>query len=307
MTIYLDIIFIENLFMNYIILFGTGYVMKIKMKHRLLFLSSILGSIYAIFAYAQNTYNNISLGIKILLSILMVFLAYIPKSIKQLLKELLIFYLISFAFAGCAIFLLYIVKPENIIIRNGVFIGSYPLKIVSLGGIIGFFIVCAAFKSVKNKMSTKDMVCNLKIRIDQNEIKVRSLIDSGNMLKDPISGMPVIVVEKSKLENIVQTEILENLTEILNGKISENSGIDKYISKFRVIPFSSLGMQNGMLLGMKVEEIKLEFEGEIKTIKNVVMAIYEKKLSKTGNYAALVGLDLIERGTRDEFATNIKK
>ncbi len=32
MTVYLDVVLLENLCMNYIILFATGYLMKIKMK-----------------------------------------------------------------------------------------------------------------------------------------------------------------------------------------------------------------------------------------------------------------------------------
>ena len=53
MTVYLDIVLIENLCMNYIILFATGFIMKLKMKHLRLILSSLLGSIYAILAYMQ--------------------------------------------------------------------------------------------------------------------------------------------------------------------------------------------------------------------------------------------------------------
>ena len=34
MTIYLDVVLLENLCMNYIILFATGYIMKLKMKQK---------------------------------------------------------------------------------------------------------------------------------------------------------------------------------------------------------------------------------------------------------------------------------
>ena len=52
MTVYLDVVLLENLCMNYIILFATGYLMKSKMKQlRLIVSSSILGGIYAIIAY----------------------------------------------------------------------------------------------------------------------------------------------------------------------------------------------------------------------------------------------------------------
>ena len=51
MTIYLDIVFIENILMNYIILFATGFIQKIQMKQIRLIISSTLGGIYAIVTY----------------------------------------------------------------------------------------------------------------------------------------------------------------------------------------------------------------------------------------------------------------
>ena len=43
MTIYLDIVLIENLCMNYIILFATGYIMKVKLRHIKMIISAAVG------------------------------------------------------------------------------------------------------------------------------------------------------------------------------------------------------------------------------------------------------------------------
>ena len=51
-TIYVDIVLLENLCMNYIILFGTAYIMKIKVKHIRILLASLIGAVYAVVAYA---------------------------------------------------------------------------------------------------------------------------------------------------------------------------------------------------------------------------------------------------------------
>jgi uncharacterized membrane protein len=42
MTIYLDVVLLENLCMNYIILFATSYIMKIKTKQWRLIISSFV-------------------------------------------------------------------------------------------------------------------------------------------------------------------------------------------------------------------------------------------------------------------------
>lgn len=250
MTIYLDVILLENICMNYIILFATGLIAKVNIKQFRVILSSLLGGIYAILTFAPilEIYSNIIF--KFLISIIMVYIAFNPKNIKILIREIILFYLISFAFGGCAFCLLYFIKPQDILMRNGYLTGTYPIKIALLGGIVGFVIVNVAFKLVKAKISKKDMFCDVEIFFKDKSVQIKAMIDTGNLLKDPISGMPVIVVEKSKLENIIPRGIIDNLNIILGGGKEEvlNNEEQEYLPKFRVIPFSSLGKQNRIII-----------------------------------------------------------
>lgn len=310
MTIYLDVVLIENLCMNYIILFAAGYLLKIKMNHIRLILSAILGGIYSILAYMEilKIYSNFAL--KIILSIVMVYLAYYAKNVKQLVKQLIFFYLTSFVFGGCAFALLYFIKPQEILIRNGTYIGTYPLKVAILGGIVGFTITVIAFHFVKKKITKKDMYCNITIYFEENNVTTIALLDTGNMLKDPITRMPVIVVEKEILKNILPEIILNNLNKIIGGDVPKEVYEDEnlqYITKFRVIPFSSIGKTNGMLLGFKANKVEIKDEENIETINNVIVGIYENKLSKKNQYSALIGLDLIEGSENNEFITNVSR
>ena len=118
LTIYIDIIFLENLFMNYIILFATGIILKLQVKAFRILISSIIGSIYAIIVYTSTMEIYSSILLKILLSISMVYIAFNSRNVKQCLKQLIIFYLTSFTFGGVAFALLYFVKPENILIEK---------------------------------------------------------------------------------------------------------------------------------------------------------------------------------------------
>jgi len=245
-TIYLDVILLENICMNYIILFATGMISKAKIKKVRLLLSSLLGGIYAVLSFAPvlEIYSNFIM--KIVLSITMIHIAFYPKKLKLLLKQLILFYLVSFAFGGCAFCLLYFIRPENILMRNGYLTGTYPIKIALLGGIVGFVIVNIAFSLVKVKLRKKDMFCEIEIHFNQKSVTIKAMIDTGNLLKDPISGMPVIVTEKQELKNLIPEEIIDNLNNILNGQNEDikSEQAKEFLPKFRLIPFSSLGKQN---------------------------------------------------------------
>ena len=81
------------------------------------------------------------------------------------------------------------------------------------------------------------MYCNIKININSKCTYINSIIDTGNFLREPITKMPVIVVEKDTLVNIIPDYILNNLDKIING---EDIDLKDYTSKVRIIPFTSL-------------------------------------------------------------------
>ena len=281
--------------MNAIILYASAIILKIKPKTIRVILASAIGSIYAIITYVTELPIYTSIISKAVLSIIMVYVGFNPQSIKKLLKQVFIFYLTSFVFGGVALYLIYVIKPQNALIRNGMFVGDYVLKVIFLGAIVAFIIIKIAIKIIKTKINSKDMYCNIKIKINEQMVSTKAMIDTGNLAKEPITNTPVVIVESSLLYDILPKEILNNLDMILGGDLSKipEKIQSQYISKLRCIPFSSLGKQNGMLLGIKADEIEVEKEEDKKITKNVIIGIYDKSLTKRGEYRALVGLDLI--------------
>ena len=294
-TIYLDVIFIENLIMNAIILYATGIILKIKPKTIRVIASSVIGTVYAIITYITEIQIYTSVILKMILAIIMVYVAFYPQNLRKMLKQIAIFYLTSFVFGGVTLYLIYFVKPQEVFIKNGVFVGEYILKIIMLGAIVAFITIKISLKIIKTKMNPKDMFCKIKIKLNEKTIETKAMIDTGNLAKEPITNTPVVIVESTLLESVLPNQILNNLEKILSGDFSQVSEDiqEKYMSKLRCIPFSSLGKQNGMLLGIKADEIQVETEDVKKRSNNVIIGIYDKSLTKRGEYRALIGIDII--------------
>jgi len=294
LTIYIDVVLIENLIMNYIILLATGIILKIKIKHLRLITASLIGAIYTILTYVITIQIYSNFFLKFILSMMIIYVAYNPPNVKKMWKYLLVFYLTSFVFGGAAFALIYIVKPQDILMKNGLFLGTYPLKNVVLAGIVGFISVTTTFKIVKNKITKKDIYKEIKIEMNGKQIHLNAMLDTGNMLKDPITGNPVIVVEKIILYEILPKELLDNLEKILGGDLKNISEKvkDKYIKKLKFIPFSSLGRQNGMLVGIKPDFVEIVEEQKTQKRNDIIIGIYEKSLTKDGRYRALMGIEV---------------
>lgn len=309
MTVYLDIVFLENVLMNYIIIFATGILVKAKMKKINIFLASCLGAVYTVIMYINIIPISSNFIMKVILSLLIVRIAFKTKSTKKFLKNITIFYLVSFAFGGCVFALMYFFQPQMAQMRNGVFVGVYPLKIGVIGGAIAFFIVQISFKIVKNKTTPKDMIYDIEIFINSKSVKIKALLDTGNLLQEPITGFPVIVAEHTSLQSIIPKEILNNIEKIIGGDISEitpNTETSKIISRFRIIPFSSLGKQNGLLLGIKADSVNIILDEKNENVNNVIIGIYDKSFTKNGMYSAIFGLDILKGGNCNERIENVK-
>lgn len=294
MTIYVDIIIIENLIMNFIILYATGLILKNKISFWKLLLASFIGAIYSALQYMYNTKILSNIIIKIILSIVIIIIAFHPQNIKKMFKQLTLFYLTTFTFGGVATYLIYVLKPQNIIIKNGMYVGTYVLKVIFIGAILGTIILIVSFKMSKNKITKKDMICKVSIKLNGKEVILDTMVDTGNMLKEPITGNPVVVVEKNSLYDVIPKEILNNTDSILGGdfeKIPDDIK-QEYIPKLKFIPFSSLGKQNGMLIGIKPEKLKVINEEIENEKKNAIIGIYNKSLTKRGEYNALIGIEL---------------
>ena len=142
----------------------------------------------------------------------------------------------------------------------------------------------------------------LKCLLETKKTKIKALLDTGNMLKDPISQKPVIIATKRSLKNVIPQEILEDIKNILGG--DRLGDIKPFENRIKVIPFKSLGNEHGMLIGIKSNKIIVDNN----EIKDVIIGIYEKEFSRRKRSDALIGIDLLyEEECNYEFNRKIKK
>ena len=304
MTIYLDLILLENIIMNYIIILATGMICKVDVKQIRIILSSLLGAVYAIISYVVNIQIYSNQITKIIVSICMVYIAFNPINIKIMLKQLTIFYLTSFCFGGAAYYLLYNISPRLIKSINGFFVGTYPIKIAMLGGILGFFVINISFKIIKSKLSKKDMLYDIEIFYKEKKCNVKVILDTGNLLVSPITNIPVMIVESQKLKDIIPEKLLNNMEKVIYNSNFEE--IDEEIkTRCSIIPFSSIGKNNGIIIGFRPDYIKI-YTGEGEEIRNkVVIGLHNNKIAKNGLYSGLIGLNLLNQdigmGEKNEY------
>lgn len=86
-------------------------------------------------------------------------------------------------------------------------------------------------------------------------LQLTALLDTGNTLRDPVSGMRVLVVDASVAGKILGLSTTQLLRPVETLASLPGKGL-------RLIPYHAVGQQTGMMLGMKVECLQINGKKE---------------------------------------------
>ncbi|WP_024831391.1 sigma-E processing peptidase SpoIIGA [Ruminiclostridium josui] len=298
MEIYLDVLILENLVINYLILYVTAKFSKYRTSTLRLFSGAIIGALYVGIIIIEPDikvfYTTLA---KILLSFFIIAVTFSPRKIMTFIKTLVIFYISTFIFAGAALAFLFF-NNQGGFVKNGIVYVFGQSKwslmffsLVTVGIIIKIFM-----EVIQSKFTRENLLIPVKIAFDNRKIGFPALVDTGNSLKDPLTNNPVMVVEFNALEELLPIEIkdiFKNSKEDDLSCVTTTISTSKWFSRFRLIPFSSLGKENGMLIGFKPDFIEIGEEEEKRDVKNVIVGIYNRSLSRNEKYKALLGPELV--------------
>ncbi|MCX7922357.1 MAG: sigma-E processing peptidase SpoIIGA [Clostridia bacterium] len=298
MEIYLDVLFLENVVMNYLILLVTSKFAKMRISSLRLFIGALIGALYVVFLiFNPGIKVYYTTFAKIVLSFAIIAVTFAPEKVSAFFKTLAIFYVSTFIFAGAALAFLYFNNSGGFVENGIVYVFGQSkwtllvFSIVTVGIIIRIFWEILQYRVIRERL-----MIPLKISFESRIISLAALIDTGNSLHDPLTNTPVIVVEFKAVRDILPQEIqgiFENSKENDLFSVTDIIAKSTWFSRFRVIPFTSLGKENGMLIGFKPDYIEIGESEEKKGVNDVIVGIYNRALSKNERYKALLGPELV--------------
>lgn len=273
-TVYIDIILIENLLINFVILHITALVLRRQAKWYRLLLSSFTGCIYCISGIFINILL-VSFLLKILLSMLMVVIAFRLRTIKNFFEEFLVFYVTTFAFAGVTLLLFNTQK-------------KYYIFLLSVIG----YLICMCILKLIRRQKQKSLLYRVYIKMDNREVFLTAFLDTGNLLRDPFTNRGAIIAESSVIKQIIPNDIYKCITQNKEEELADFSPF--WASRFLVLPFYSIGETSGNLKGFRCDyAVVTSDDQDTYIIKNAIIAIYFSNLCNSDEYSALLPPDIL--------------
>ncbi|MBQ4040608.1 MAG: sigma-E processing peptidase SpoIIGA [Oscillospiraceae bacterium] len=270
-VIYIDFLFLINTAANYLLLLASAKICDIYALRRRIFLGALLGGIYSVIASVPNYEYLNTLAAKALCAIAMTLFAFGFR--KSFLRILCIFITVSAALGG----IVYAVSLGS----SGVF--SPPgLRSLALSFVLSLGIIAIVFRRTGK---TTAETHKIHISCFGNSIELTAIVDTGNSLKDPISGAPVVIIGTDEIKPLLPRELYRLISTLKPAEAMEALSGTVHADKFRLLPYSAVGIENSMLLALRAD-VKIDGETAPKTL----VALSPTKVSDGGAYSALMGV-----------------
>ena len=228
MIIYIDVLLVINWWIDYLLLLGVRRALGCGGSNRRLVAGALVGAVGSLVLLLPPLPLLLSLTVKLGTAALMVLVAFRRRTWRDFLRRLLLLFGLSAGFAGVSGALYFYVAPADFYVFNGVvYYAVPPLLLVGLT-VAGYGVLTAAEKLLRRRAPAR-MTYRVRIYGAEKQTVCTCLYDSGNHLVEPFSGRPVLVVERSVAEEVVEVPAsIEQLPP------HSEAG-------WRLVPFDSLG------------------------------------------------------------------
>lgn len=199
MVIYVDVLFVINFFITFLLLLFTSKMIKRDVKiYRLLF-GAALGGLYSLVILFDELNFLISFFGKIAVALLIVLISFGFKRFYLYIKAAAIFFFSNMLFLGIILAVWFAYKPDGIVINNNTVYFDISAKILLFSALIAYVISVVIIKLYNHTIAKKE-IFSLTIYKNDKKIHMFAFLDSGNKLKEPFSNYPVIIADSNKLD-----------------------------------------------------------------------------------------------------------
>ncbi len=288
-VIYLDVLLILNLFVNYFLFLGTVCFLHRKPKRWRLILGSAIGSLFSLLIFADSINFILMTLIKLPLAALLVWIALGYGSRGLYIKTVLTFFGVNFLFGGVMLLIQLAFSPAGMLVNNGMVYFNISALMLVLGTLAAYGVIRLVGYLLDNRVRKKE-TCRLLIEADGRQVILDGFFDSGNKLMDPISGLPVVVCEFNSICDLIPREIQDGFR---SGAAAGLSRLEQHAwaSRLRLVPFQVVG-HSGMLTAFFPDHFYLVSEDGVKREeRRVLIGVTDSCLSQ-GEYQAILSSGL---------------
>ncbi len=280
-VIYIDRVFVLNLAVDYLLLLCTAQLAGVPLRRRRFLLCAVLGAAYAVSVFLPGGRVLSCAPCKIAMGLLLSYLAFRP--VPRCWRLMALFFLLSGALAGMLLAVGLAAGDPSVLFRR-LYYAQINWPILLLTTVSMVLLLHLVFQQGARHGGGEIM--RITVSLHQHKQQLSALHDTGNTLREPATGRPVLVLEQQALLELWPPEIRA----ILSGHMPPEEKMVRLHqhgvgTDFTLLPFRCVGNASGLLLAVRSDYIQIEGKKYPRTL----IALAEGPLSDGGGYCGLWG------------------
>ncbi|WP_433946148.1 sigma-E processing peptidase SpoIIGA [Paenibacillus sp. SN-8-1] len=316
MVVYIDLIFLMNLVIDGSLLWVTAWMRKLKVKKWRTAAAAVIGALYVLMMFLPQLSFLYTFLTKFLFSVIMLWVAFGFGSLQNYLRNMGAFYIVNFVAAGGILGIHYLLQSSGEV-WSGIWYtttggAGFEIKLGALFILVVFAVVLLWFKSVQSSRQRQQRLNTylgeVTVRIEEVEVSCTGLIDTGNQLTDPLTRMPVMVMEASLWENFLPGGWAGKLSsggaDNLIMELSEDSAFP-WRDRLRLVPYRGINKGSQFMIALKPDTVSVVIGDKRTTTSRVLIGLDGGRLSSEGAYKAIIHPQLTEETSESDQASAI--
>lgn len=230
MCIYIDILLITNIYTNYFLLKTTAKLVHSPLRNSKCVLASVIGSLFSLIIFLPQLNSALLLLLRILSACIMILIGFSGKSFRETYHIGLLFFFVSFIFAGIEYGITIIFNSKNMLWHNSTLYVNISLVTLVISTIVSYFVICL-FRHYIDSHNYDDYKYVVIITYNGKSVSLDAIADTCNNLTDIFTGKPVIVCSIDSIMDLLSDS---------EEKILFNDYISDFKEGWRLIPFSTI-------------------------------------------------------------------
>lgn len=247
--VYLDLFVLVNAVVDYALLAATAQATQARTSRGRLLLATAWGTAFAcLVALAPDGPWSRLPGI-VLASTAMLLLAFWPVAPRRLLALAAWFYGLACFVAGGALAVL------SLVAGRGLPAGA---PVVALVPAVGAAVAAGRFffQAWRRRSLPGPLYVTLRVACEGRAVDLPALVDTGNQLRDPLTGLAVVVVEEQAVAPLLPPALRQAVAADDDIAAWARAAVAAgWAERLRIVPFASIGRERGFLAGFRPDAL----------------------------------------------------
>ena len=254
MAVYADILVITNFIVDYFLLKITSKIIKSPPSVWRNLLSALFAAFTSLIIFLPKQNAVIEISMRLIFSLFICFICFGYINLRRLIRASLVFFAVTFCYAGAMTAVWYIFRPYGMAINNSVvYFDITPMFLIGFS--VAGFLIFTVTSSLFARRHTAAKLCDVTLVFCGKKADFKAVIDSGNSVCDTFTQRAIIITDAKKCRRVFGE---------LNAEL--------YPEKYRAVPCSTVS--GGTLLdGFRCDGGKITADNKTVNLKGPIMAL----------------------------------